>query len=264
MNAFHLEAPGAHLRYHDLPGDDPTLVFLHGLGSASSSAFPRVARDRHLLRHRALLVDLLGFGYSDRPPAFDYAMESHAESIVSLLRALGLDRTVLIGHSMGGSVAILVAAAAPKLVGCLIAAEANLDPGPGFVSGIITSVDERTFADTGHAQFVRRVLGAGYADYAGTAAMADPTALHRSAVSLIADRCPTYRERLTALPLPRTYLFGEHTLPDPDVDRLRKSGIDVRVVPAAGHDMMADNPDGFAAAVAAAIDAARLGPRSAG
>jgi pimeloyl-ACP methyl ester carboxylesterase len=255
MNAYHIKEQDAYLRYHDLPGVEPACVFLHGLGSASSSAFPRIARDPRLCRHRAVLIDFLGYGYSDRPERFDYTMDEQAQIVASLLRHIGLCGCVLVGHSMGGSIAILVTAADPGLVSSLVVAEGNLDPGPGFVSGIITAVDEPTFTATGHAEFVRRVRRAGYSDFAGTAAIADPVALHRSAASLIAVRRPTYRDLLIALTVPKTYVFGEQTLPDPDVEHLREAGIHVRVVPASGHDMMFDNPGGFAEVVSDAIAA---------
>ncbi|MBU0596027.1 alpha/beta hydrolase, partial [Candidatus Bipolaricaulota bacterium] len=98
------------------------------------------------------------------------------------------------------------------------------------------------------------ILRAGFAEYAGTFQAGDPTGLYRSALSLIADRSPSYREHLYALPIARAYVFGEETLPDPDVDRLREAGIDVRVVPRAGHGMMTDNPAGFATVLADAIE----------
>lgn len=256
MNAYFVEAHDAYLRYHDLPGGDPALVFLHGLGSASSSYFPRAAAHPRLRDGRALLVDLLGHGYSDRPKAFDYSMEGQAEIVVALLDQLSVTDCVLIGHSMGGSIAVLVAAA-PGRVGHLIAAEANLDPGPGIVSGIITSTGEEAFVSRGHAEFVAQMRGAGFPDYAGTVRACDPAALHRSAVSLIAARRPTYRAQLGRLELPRTFLMGEENLPDPDVDLLLADGVEVRVIAESGHDMMGDNADGFAEAVADAIEARR-------
>lgn len=254
MNAYYVPDLAAHLRYHDLPGRDPVLVFLHGLGSASSSYFPRAVVHPRLRDHRALLIDLLGYGYSDRPDGFDYTMEGQAGIVVSLFRDLGVSGSVLVGHSMGGSIAILVAAAAPRLVDRLIAAEGNLDPGPGTVSGQITAMSEEEFVSHGHADFVQAMRDAGFPDYAGTVQACDPAALHRSAVSLIAPRRPTYRDRLARLELPRTFVYGEKNVPNPDVDRLTAYGVDVRVIPESGHDMLVDNPDGFAEAVADAVE----------
>lgn len=258
MHAFRIDELDAHLRYHDLPGTEPAIVFLHGLGSASSADFPEVTRHPRLREHRALLVDLLGHGFSDRPPDFNYAMESQADLVARLMRHLGLREAIVLGHSMGGSVAVLLAARAPDLVSHVFSAEGNLDPGPGFVSGRITAMSEADFAATGHGEFVRMVVQAGFPDYAGTVRAADPVGLYRSAASLIAERTPTYREHLAELAIPRTYVFGEQTLPDPDVDRLPGIGVDVRIVPDAGHGMMIDNPDGFATVVADAVADAPL------
>lgn len=257
MNVYHVEKLGAHLRYHDLPGCDPALVFLHGLGSASSSYFPGAAAHPRLRDHRSILIDFLGYGYSDRPNGFGYTMEGQAEIVGALLRSASVSECVLVGHSMGGSIAVLVAAATPNLVGRLIIAEGNLDPGPGMVSGSITSMTEEEFVAYGHAQFVSQMQSAGFLDYAGTLQACDPAALHRSAVSLIAPRHPTYRERLRRLGIPRTFLFGEENVPNPDVDRLAVDGVEVRILPGSGHNMMVDNPGGFAEAIADAIEADR-------
>ena len=253
MNTYEIPGTAAHLFYHDLPGTTPALIMLHGLGSASSSWFPRAARHPGLQDARSLLIDLLGYGYSDRPADHTYTMESQAEAVASLLDHLSLRGCIVIGHSMGGSIAILLAHARPDLVSHLVIAEGNLDPGPGFVSGRITAGSERDFVHERYEQFRLQMVAAGYHDYAGTVRASDPRCLYRSAVSLIADRSPTYRECLYRFAGARTYVFGSHTLPDPDERILRDHGIDVRIVPAAGHDMMGDNPDGFARAVADAI-----------
>ncbi len=255
MNTYTVEHLNTDLYYHDLPGHAPALVFIHGLGSASSSTFPRVVVHPRLRDQRAILIDLLGYGYSGRPIGFSYTMESQAEIVVALLAALDVADSVLIGHSMGGSIAILIAAAAPDRIGRLVVAEGNLDPGPGDVSGHVTSMAEAEFAEHGHAEFVNDVRTAGFTDYAGTVRACDPIAMHRSSVSLIAPRSPTYREQLGGLKIPRTFLFGERNVPHPDVDRLTADGISVRVIANAGHDMQGDNPDGFAEAVADAMAA---------
>jgi len=257
MEAYHLVEHNAYLRYHDLPGSDPVFVFLHGLGSASSSCFPRVVHEPRLRDYRSLLVDFLGYGFSDRPAGFSYTMEAQTELVARFLRSLRLKRTIVVGHSMGGAIAVLLAAKHPALVSHLISAEGSLDPGPGFVSGPISSMTEEEFASFGHPEFVRKILLAGSPDYAGTVRAADPVALHRSAVSLIAERRPTYRELLYRMNIPRAFLFGEQSLPDPDVERLRVEGVDVRIIANAGHNMMADHPQGFADAVADAVEQAR-------
>lgn len=253
MKAFRIETIGAALRYHDFPGIEPALVFIHGLGDAGSASFPGIVRHPELAAHRAIVVDLIGYGFSDRPRDFDYRMESQAGIVADLLRSLTLEDCILVGHSMGGAVAILLAAGHRPLVSRLILAESNLDPEPGFVSGPITAMPEDEFVEQGYAKFLDVVRRNGFLSYEGALRAAAPWGLHRSAVSLIADRSPTYREHLLKMTLPRTFLFGDENADDPDVKRLAEDGITVGIIQDAGHDMMGDNPDGFAEAVAHAM-----------
>lgn len=253
MEAFFIPKCNSYMRYHDLPGEGNTLIFIHGLGAASSSCFPRIAHHPCLVGHRFLLVDLLGFGFSDRPSKFRYSMEDHADTVASLLDHLNLKRCAVIGHSMGGSIAIVLVTTRPDLVSNLIVAEGNLDPGPGGVSGPVTAQTEEQFMKNGYAAFLRGVISEGWTDYAGTVQASDRRAMHRSAVSLIAERHPTFREQLLALSIPRTFVFGEKNIVHPDVQRLSNDRIRVEIVENAGHDMMADNPDGFAQAIAKSL-----------
>lgn len=69
MRAFQV-SDGAFVRFVDIAGREPVRVYLHGLARSSSGALAHIAAHRVLVGHRSLLVDLLGFGYSDRPASF--------------------------------------------------------------------------------------------------------------------------------------------------------------------------------------------------
>ena len=69
-----------------------------------------------------MAVDLRGNGDSDKPDEV-YSMAGYADDVAEVIRRLGLGRTVLVGHSMGGQVVTSVAARHPELV----AAVASLD-----------------------------------------------------------------------------------------------------------------------------------------
>ena len=62
-----------------------------------------------------ILPDARGHGLSDQPPT-GYAPQDHAADVAGLIRGLGLERPILIGHSMGAGVAATVAAHYPDLV----------------------------------------------------------------------------------------------------------------------------------------------------
>lgn len=253
MDSLNLDPPNAYLRYLDFPGDDRPIVWLHGLGCAASADFARVVATPGLAGHRSLLIDFFGHGYSDRPEDFGYTLEEHAGCVFQLLDELSLRECAVFGHSMGGSVAVTLAARRPDLVSRLIVAEGNLDPGGGFVSSGIAQQEEGEFETTGHRALVDRFLSDGSVTRAATFRAASSRGLHRSAVGLVEGTQPTMRERLSALRIPRTFVFGELSLPDPDAERLAGEGIHVLVVPDAGHDMPFHNPAGLADAVAEAL-----------
>jgi pimeloyl-ACP methyl ester carboxylesterase len=85
--------------------------------------------------------------------------------------------------------------------------------------------------------------------------------LCRTARSLVDLTQPTTREQLVDLDLPRSFIVGARTL-EADVkppsgeagEGLEATDVRVIVVPDAGHPMMFQNPDGFASAIAAALD----------
>lgn len=82
------------------------MVFIHGLGCASSYDYPRIASDPALRERRKILIDLPGFGYSDKPRVFSYNIHKQALVLEQFLSHLRLQRFALFGHSMGGSIAI--------------------------------------------------------------------------------------------------------------------------------------------------------------
>lgn len=85
-------------------GTGPPVVMLHGLGGNKASFLPTVAALAPSFR--TIAVDLLGFGDSDKPLGASYGPEFQARGVARLLDALGLQRAHLLGHSMGGRVAL--------------------------------------------------------------------------------------------------------------------------------------------------------------
>ncbi len=254
MRALKVPPIGANILFHDLPGDGIPLVYLHGLGCASSMDYPRIASDPALAGRRQLLVDLPGFGFSDRPLEFSYTVAAHAEVIAALVRRLDLESIDLFGHSMGGAIAIVTADVLRDRVRHLVLSEPNLDPGGGPASRSIAALAENEYSATGHQKQIRAARIQGDSTWAASMAASAAWAVHRGATSLVAGAAPSWRETLTELPMLRTVVFGEHSLPNPDLERLPESGIEVRVVANAGHGMASENPSGLAAAIARSLE----------
>lgn len=248
-----LRLPGDVLvRYHDLAGVGAPLVFVHGLGCASSCDYPAVARSAALAGRRIVLLDLPGYGFSDKPSSHGYGIDAHAAVVQALVRDLGVEAIDLFGHSMGGAVAITAAAAPHARVRRLVLSEPNLDVGGGVFSRAMAAQSEADYVRRGHAADVRAALSESPA-WAGSAAVAAPWALHRDAVALVEGGRPSWRELLLGLAMPRTVIFGARSLPDPDHECLPALGVRVDVVADAGHSMAVENAEGLAQAIARAL-----------
>ncbi|WP_031479844.1 alpha/beta fold hydrolase [Streptomyces bicolor] len=244
---------GDQIRWVELPGQEPPRVYVHGLGATSPAYFAEVAVHPLLAGRRSLLIDLLGHGISDRPTGFDYTLESHADALAAALARADVVGAELVAHSMGGSVAIVLAARHPHLVSRLVLVDANLDPverTPAAAgSSGIAAYSEQEFLAGGWEE-VRDRVGA---HWWSTMRLAGREALHRSAVHLTRGTVPTMRELLLDLKIPRTYLLPEADCPLPGTDALTEAGVSVVAIPDCGHNIMLDNPEAFARATAAAL-----------
>ncbi len=116
------------------PAAGGPVVVLHGLGS-SSREFTYLADIPGLDTRPWFLVDAPGFGDSDAPEGWSYGMEAQADLLAALIQQVAAVPVTLLGHSMGGSIAIALAHRHPGLVARLVVAEPNLDPGAGTSAG---------------------------------------------------------------------------------------------------------------------------------
>ncbi|NEB74080.1 alpha/beta hydrolase [Streptomyces sp. SID14478] len=210
--------------------------------------YAHIAARPGLVGRRSLFVDLPGHGISDRPADFGYTLEEHADALAVALDAAEVGGAEIVGHSMGGAVAIVLAHRRTDLVSRLVVTEGNLDPNPPRTagsSGIATYEEAAYVRGGGHA----RVLEGVGALWAATMRLADPLALHRSATGLVRGTEPTMRRMLEEVKVDRVYLQGALSGELPDRESLVAAGVQVIDVPDAGHNVMFDNPDAFAAAV---------------
>ncbi|MFP5023447.1 alpha/beta fold hydrolase [Pseudonocardia phyllosphaerae] len=92
-------------------GAGEAVVLVHGIGDSSATweaVIPALARG-----HLVIAPDLLGHGHSDKPRA-DYSVAAYANGIRDLLGVLGIGRATLVGHSLGGGVAMQFAYQFPE------------------------------------------------------------------------------------------------------------------------------------------------------
>jgi pimeloyl-ACP methyl ester carboxylesterase len=114
---LHFRTIHGYRRAYRIAGSGPALLLIHGIGDNSTTWGPVHSR---LARHFTVIApDLLGHGLSDKPRA-DYSVAAYANGMRDLLSVLEIDRVTVVGHSLGGGVAMQFAYQFPQLVDRLI------------------------------------------------------------------------------------------------------------------------------------------------
>ncbi len=109
---------GVHLHV-ETAGAGTALLLLHGFTGSATTWAPAV--DRLSPRYRTVAIDLLGHGRSDAPvDAQRYGFEQSTRDLLALLDALGIAQAGIVGYSLGGRLALSLAATTPERVSALI------------------------------------------------------------------------------------------------------------------------------------------------
>lgn len=118
---------GVDLRYLDTGTGEPTLVFIHGWCCDQSTWRDQI--EAFAPKHRIIAVDLRGHGQSDKPDQ-DYDIAGFADDMAWILREIGLDRPVIIGHSMGGVTTLNLLRKHPDMARAAVLVDAGIMPFP--------------------------------------------------------------------------------------------------------------------------------------
>ncbi|MEJ7625078.1 MAG: alpha/beta hydrolase [Pyrinomonadaceae bacterium] len=126
----HIDVDGRSVHYQEFGSkSDPVLVLIHGY-TASTYVWKTTAPMLADAGYRVIALDLIGFGFSDKPRAFDYSIHAQAEMISGFLDRLEIDRATLVGSSYGGAVAMTVAITQPDRVNELVLVDPVTNDGP--------------------------------------------------------------------------------------------------------------------------------------
>lgn len=121
---FH-DRDGVLLAYEDSHDRSSPILFVHGWGCDHSFFAPQMEFFRPC--HRVIAVDLRGHGSSDGP-AQDYTMAGFADDLAWLCIRLALNKPVVVGHSMGGTIALEFAAHYPELLSAAVLIDSVILP----------------------------------------------------------------------------------------------------------------------------------------
>ena len=260
-----LDGPDLNVKEFGPPGDR-AVVLLHGY-SASVQWWDRVAAA--LPDQRVIAVDLVGHGGSEAPrDAAQYGIDGQAEVVRRALDALGVRDAVLVGHSMGGVVAIALAEQDPEHVERVVVSDSPASD---------DLVDEPALAGLacapliGPAVDLLRSVDAITDSSLQTGFAADfpvPPLAHRSLEQLThAGVCESGKQdgdraaadRLAGLNKPVLVVWGERDVLTPtasNVERYRQAGLSPVVIPGAGHSPMVEAPGEFVNAITEFIQSA--------
>jgi pimeloyl-ACP methyl ester carboxylesterase len=245
---------GLYLRRH--PGEQPgkVLLFLHGLGD-SGRAFATTVRRVELAGWERLVPDLPGYGRSPWPVP-PPGLPALADHLAGWLEARVIPPVVLVGHSMGGVLAQILAERHPGRVSMVIDVEGNVCAEDCFLSHQVASRSPESFCREGFTLLQDCVRRDARQDpeiqrYLDSLRRCDPRTFHRHSRDLVKlSEGEDLARRLAALDCPATYIAG---VPDGIRARSRRlldeAGVPVVEISPAGHWPFASNPDDFIAAL---------------
>ncbi|MDE3214680.1 MAG: alpha/beta hydrolase [Bacteroidota bacterium] len=246
-------ANGIHLHYLRTGGSKPPLILLHGL-MTSGPCWTGLARSLEN-EYDVIMPDARGHGQSDTP-ALGYSYFDHADDVMGLGRVLNLSSYILLGHSMGGMTAAVVASRKPAPLRSLILADPPfLDP------GIQIEVWESEVREQ-HRKLLDMPIGEVIADAkARHPGRSQETiellsrARHQTSLAafeVLRPPAPDYEELIREIRVPSLLVLGERGVVSEKMARdlqLINSNLQTTLIPNTGHSLHLDQPEAFASLV---------------
>ena len=135
---------GGSMAWEEAGSGDPPIVLLHGWCCDRTYLAPQ--QESFAADHRVIAVDLPGHGENDAPER-DYGVTALSGDVIWLCHHLRLQRPVLIGHSLGGAIAISVGVQRPEHVGAVVALDTTIGPVPETRQAWRVLIDELSGPD---------------------------------------------------------------------------------------------------------------------
>lgn len=128
-----LTRDGVKLFFEEAGSGDPPVLLVHGWTCDHTYMAPQFEHFRR--SHRVIAVDLRGHGQSDKPQQ-DYTMSAFADDLAWLCGQRQVKKPVVIGHSMGGVIAVELAARFPEVPGAVVTLDSPIVPPQELLDGV--------------------------------------------------------------------------------------------------------------------------------
>lgn len=247
------ETNGINIHYTRTGRNSLPIILLHGL-TANGDCWTALARDLEE-EYDVIMPDARGHGKSS-VPEYGYRYEDHANDVVGLIRALGLPSPILIGHSMGGMTATIVAGLNPELLRGLILAD------PSFLSSKVQREVRDSDVVDQHRRFLNMSLNEVVADARTKHPDRSPELIERiararlqtsmSAFDVLTPPNPDYMQLVSSIDVPTLLVIGENGVVSTEVAaelQCVNPKFQVEKIPKAGHGLHYDQPERFAAVI---------------
>jgi 2-hydroxymuconate-semialdehyde hydrolase len=117
---FSINAGGLETNYHE-QGEGHPVVMFHGSGpGVSAFANWRLVIPHLAMNFRVIALDIVGFGFTERPKGIVYNMETWVKHAMDFLDAMKIEKAHVVGNSFGGSLAVALAIHAPERISRLV------------------------------------------------------------------------------------------------------------------------------------------------
>jgi len=223
------------------------ILLIHGLACTKES-FYGAWEQKKLKKYSLLAVDLPGFGKSDRPENFSYSLIDHAGVLYEVVKKIPHKRIYVVGHSMGGAVAVFLSQKNSRRFSSLISVDGCLGSQNG--SQQQQQLSPPTFEEFSKKLEIRLETAKGTPDENGYrlwyqwSRFSDPVGFQKSDESLIQlTRSGKIIEAFFSLPIKKIYFYPERD----GMPRVLKNASNVHTVKISksGHFIMNDNPGEF-------------------
>lgn len=239
------ETRGVRVQYLRTGGAGPPIVLLHGL-TGSGACWTPIARALEA-DFDVVMPDARGHGGSSAPD-HGYRYDDLARDVLGLIAGLALDRPIVIGHSMGGMTAAVVAARGAALRGLVLIDPTFLEPDrQREVYASDVAAQHRRLLDRDRAEVIAE-LRARHPHRSDELVelQADARLATRAiAFDVLAPPNPDYRELVRAIDTPTLLVVGDHTVVTLAMAaelRERNARVQIARIEGAGHGLPFDQP----------------------